>query len=1136
MSKNMKSFSQPKIFLSLFFALLCTLFSQRVHAQVGKVTINRQNVAVKTVLNDIESQTHYLFIYGQEVNVSRKVTLKVKKQPLNKVLSLLFDGQQVKYTTKGEHIILSVIDTKSPSAINKNQHTTTPGNTVKASGVVVDTEGEPIIGATIKRPGSNTGTVTDVDGHFSIEVPKGSVLQVSYIGYEDSQFKASTNMNIKLKSNVEDLNEVVVIGYGAVKKVNLGGAVSTADEKVFNSRSVTDATSALQGEVPGLTIIRNSGDLEDQNTLRIRDISSINGGSPLVLIDGAVGDLNQINPADIENISVLKDGTAAIYGARAADGVILVTTKSGHKNQPVMVSFDANAALKTPALLRRPASLYEHAAMCLEITDGSFPIEYSKDDLELIKQGSDRVDLHAPFGRWGTAYAKFYKNQDWNDIVIGNGYQENYNVNISGGGDRYNFMVSMGYQRQKGIVKFGKDTDNKYYVRAKATADLLRNLKYDINISYEADDHDYSSGINEGQTIWELIYKTRSWAPLRNPAGNFYVFEGFDNPAQVLEEGGINNKTSGNFTFNNQLTWKPFDGLSVIGQAVLRKYDYDKSVKNKYIHEYNWENDLNYREARKPNSARREYSKSVYRNFTLYGEYKHTFAKIHDISLMLGTSHESESYDAFSAQRINFDPQTNMSLSLGSSENQTANESGYDWTINSFFGRLNYTLANRYIVEGTLRTDGSSRFASGHRWGWFPGVNAAWRIAEESFMKHQNILDDLKLRVSYGEMGNQSGIGYYDYVPLIIYSSSYYPFGDGKKGTIANASTLTSTERTWETIRTTNTGVDFALLRNRLYGSFDYYWKKNTNMLIPVTYPSLLGADAPSTNSGELKVNGWEVNLGWRDHIHDFTYDINVNLSDSKNKVMNRIGSNLISLGLNSAPTGYPINSFFGYEFDGIIQTEEQLEAYKARFSNGGIPGDLTVGDAMYKDLDGDGKLTVLGDGTKGSGDVKYLGDQNPRYNFGVNIKMGWKGFDFSVFLQGVGRRTMFLQGEADKPMSQPWYQSASYWYGKTWTSERTDAKYPAVTLKEKRYYNYYYSTNTKFSVAYARMKNLQFGYTFPKSLLSKCGIQRLRVYFSGENLAEIHNTPGGWDPEENGSYWNYPFTRNYSIGLNLTF
>ena len=287
--------------------------------------------------------------------------------------------------------------------------------------------------------------------------------------------------------------------------------------------------------------------------------------------------------------------------------------------------------------------------------------------------------------------------------------------------------------------------------------------------------------------------------------------------------------------------------------------------------------------------------------------------------------------------------------------------------------------------------------------GMVSGVSAAWRIAEESFMKHQNILDDLKLRVSYGEMGNQSGIGYYDYVPLIIYSSSYYPFGDGKKGTIANASTLTSTERTWETIRTTNIGVDFALLRNRLYGSFDYYWKKNTNMLIPVTYPSLLGADAPSTNSGELKVNGWEVNLGWRDHIHDFTYDINVNLSDSKNKVMNRIGSNLISLGLNSAPTGYPINSFFGYEFDGIIQTEEQLEAYKARFSNGGIPGDLTVGDAMYKDLDGDGKLTVLGDGTKGSGDVKYLGDQNPRYNFGVNIKMGWKGFDFSVFYKVLG-------------------------------------------------------------------------------------------------------------------------------------
>ena len=308
-------------------------------------------------------------------------------------------------------------------------------------------------------------------------------------------------------------------------------------------------------------------------------------------------------------------------------------------------------------------------------------------------------------------------------------------------------------------------------------------------------------------------------------------------------------------------------------------------------------------------------------------------------------------------------------------------------------------------------------------------------------------------------------------------------------------------------------------------------------MLIPKTYPSMLGADAPSTNSGHLSIHGWEISLGWRDQIKDFSYSVRFNISDAKNKVVDRVGSNLIKLGNNETPTGYPLNSYFGYEFDGIIQNEQELEAYKSRFSEGGITGDLSVGDAMYKDLDGDGKLSVLGDGKEGSGDVKYLGDKNPRYNFGFNLSMAWKGFDLSAFIQGVGRRTMFLEGESRCPMPEAWYQSAEYWYGKTWTPERTDAQYPAITLKDKRNYNYYVSTNTKFNVAYARLKNLQFGYTIPQTLTSKAGLQKVRVYFSGEDLFEVHNTPNGWDPEENsGSITSYPFTRNYSFGINVVF
>lgn len=1110
--------------------LIAFMISSAVFASNQTVVLQSNRCSIQQLVDAIEEQTGMSVDFNQKtLDPEKSVTLKSKKSDLKDLLDELSEKESVECRMSGRHIIITKKESSHSKAVQQQE-------VIRGSVIDAATQ-EPIIGATIAAKEGSARAVSDINGNFSISVAAGTPLEITYIGYKKQEVKASQGVRILLQEDATVLNDVVVVGYGTKRRVNVSGAISTADDQVFSSRSVTDATTALQGEIPGLTVIRNGGNVDDGTTLRVRDISSVNGGSPLVIIDGAVGDLSLINPADIKDISVLKDGTAAIYGARASDGVILITTKGGSMNQPIRVDFDANIALKTPALVKEAASLYEDAVMMLEVTDGSITPCYSEDDLELIKQGSDRVDLNSQdFGRWN-GYPKFYKDQDWNDMIIGNGFQTNYNVKVSGGGNRFNFMVSLGFQREKGLPKYGKDFENRYFVRTKASALLLKNLKYDANISYEAIDRDYSTGLdtNEGQNIWELIWKEHRWTPLRNPAGNFYTFEGFDNPAQVLEEGGFSNKTSGNYTFNNQLTWTPIKGLDIIGMVVVRKYDYDKDVKSKIIYSYNWEN-VNHRTARTPNYAYRQYYKTLYHNYTLYANYKHTFAKKHSIDAMIGASHESEDNDSFYAKRINFTQQENMSLNLGSTDNQDNSSSGYAWTINSVFGRLNYSFENRYIIEGTLRTDGSSRFAEGHRWGWFPGVNGAWRITEEPFMRNQKLFTDLKIRASYGEMGNQSGIGYYDYIPLISYTTNYYPFGDGVKGQMANCSTIVSEDRTWETIKTTNIGLDFSMLNDRLYGSFDYFWKHNDNMLIPITYPSLLGATAPATNSGKLRVHGWDVTLGWRDKVGEFHYDISVNVSDSKNKVVSRIGSNLITLGLNSTPTGYPINSYFGYVFDGLIQTEEQLEEYKQRFSNGGIPDNLTLGDAMYKDLDGDGVLSVLGDGKEGSGDVKYLGDRNPRYNFGINFRGSWRGIDCTIFFQGVGKRTMFLEGDAAMPGAQPWYASDSYWYGKTWTADRTDAKYPAITYSDKKNYNYSYSDNTAFKVGYIRLKNLQVGYTFPKELISKLKIQKLRVYFSGEDLWEYTDGPDNWDPEENGYYNSYPFTRNFTIGVNLSF
>lgn len=1117
---NINLFRKMKLIILLTAISLLQLSATSSYAQSTKLSMSLTNVTLEEVIATIEEQTEFVFFYNNaEIDLSRKVSFIANKNNIKEVLDDVFGVNN--YRLENKKVVL--LNNKSNATQQEK----------KITGTITDEKGETIIGANVVVKGTTNGTVTDFDGNFSLLANAGSTLQISYIGYymKEITVGSSSTYQIKLKENTQILDEVVVVGYGTVKRANLGGAVSTTDAKTFEARPVSNAATALQGKMAGLTVIRTGGEAP---TIRIRDVSSINGGSPLVLIDGAEGDLNTINPADIDNVSVLKDGTAAIYGARAADGVVLITTKKGKKNQKLSVGFNANYSIKKPALLKRAANLYEHAAMALEITDGSFPIEYTADELELIRQNSDQVLPAADWGRW-SGYPKFYKNQDYNDMLIGNGNIQNYNVNLSGGGEKYTFLISLGHQREDGLLKFGKDLEKRYYVRAKSSIELHKNLTYDLNLSYEASDRGYSSAISEGQNIWELIYKSRSWAPLRNPAGNFYTFEGFDNPAQVLEEGGMSNKTTGNFTINNQLRLKIIDGLEITGQAVIRKTDYDKSVINKMIYSRNWD-DVNHRIARQPNSAERQYNKKLYKNFTLYAEYKKAFNELHDLNVMVGAANESSNDDSFSAKRINFDQQESMSLQLGSSENQNAWSVGSAWTINSFFSRVNYTFANKYIVEGTIRADGSSRFDPDHRWGYFPGVNAAWRLGEEDFIKRLAIFDDLKIRGSFGQMGNQSGIGLYDYIQLITLSSDYYPFGDGQKGQLASAGNIISTSRTWETISTTNVGFDFGILENRLYGSFDYFWKDNKNMLIPKTYPTMLGAKAPSTNSGHLNIKGWEVAVGWRDRISEFSYSARFNLSDARNKVMERVGSNLTKLGLNETPTDYPLNSFFGYEFDGIIQNEQDLEDYKARFPNGGIPGDLTVGDAKYKDLDNDGKLTVLGNGEKGEGDVVYLGDKNPRFNFGLNLSAEYKGFDLSVFIQGVGRRTMFLKDEADKPFSQPWFQSAEYWYGKTWTPERTDAKYPAITLKGKRDYNYYASSNTKHNVGYARMKNLQLGYTIPSSVTAKVGLEKLRVYFSGEDLFEIHNSPGGWDPEEDGSYTSYPFSRNFSLGVNIAF
>ena len=439
------------------------------------------------------------------------------------------------------------------------------------------------------------------------------------------------------------------------------------------------------------------------------------------------------------------------------------------------------------------------------------------------------------------------------------------------------------------------------------------------------------------------------------------------------------------------------------------------------------------------------------------------------------------------------------------------------------------------MLDATLRYDGSSRFEPDKRWGFFPGVSLAWRVSEEPFARrHLAVFDNLKLRASYGETGNQAGIGLYDYLQLITIGRGYpYPFGPGGQDQSAFLSGMVSKDRTWETIATSNVGVDATLLSSKLDFTFDYFIKNNGNMLIPVTYPSVLGAVPPYSNAGQLKTWGFEASLGWKGQVRGIQLSARASVSDARNKVVNYGGQDTYGLGLNYIRQGYPVNTYFGYVFDGLLRTQAEVDAYKLL---PGVPNNIAIGDARYKDVNGDGKISLYGDTPGQDGDVVNLGNTAPRYTYGMNLNAAWKRLDLSIFLQGVGKRTLFRDGDYRMPWSDWWRQPPLFYYGQTWNEDRPNAPYPRLTHGDIRFWNYQPSSLQSINAAYLRLKNLQIGFSLPERLIARARMTRARVYFSGFDLWEKHSVKGGWDPESASHGFNYPFQRLYSFGMDITF
>ena len=1135
---------KKKQFFSNVMKLFCFILMNVVlHAnatpesRILNLDVHLENVTVKVVLKIIEAESEYRFFYSDDLSfINEKISLNLKNMPVEEILDNIFDKSDLTYRIFSNNLIV-----------------VTPAGelmqSITITGKVTDEEGIPLAGVTIFVKNTQNGAMTDPDGIFTISVAnEQAVLTFSYIGFvtQEVPVRNQTTINISLIEDTKLLDEVVVVGYGTRVRGQLTGSIVKTDSKAFETRPIVGAVNALQGAMPGVTVIRGTTRPGyDQNEFLIRGFSSLNGADPLILIDGVAGDLNLMNPADIEDVTVLKDASASIYGARASGGVIIVTTKRGKAGKPKL-SYSTNFGVKIPHFLKDMATTSQMIDMYQEAKTNMGRILASQEVVDKIKAGNTPPDPNGGWLEGYTAYPGFYGYYDWNDMVIGNGTQQNHNVSISGGSDNSTYLFSTGYNRDEGFFKFGDPSvANRYNL---SLNNNFRNIFNRLNIESRVQfDSRRTSEPTGTSTTLEHLAKLWRFLPPYNDEGNYYMWEGFQNPINILENGGNRYIRRDQITLNFKGELNLIEGLKLTGQYAMRMSQGDTKVENRTYYHYDWNNRL-HRTDVYPNSVSYSPSYTRFSSYTAYLDYNKSFGK-HNLNFMVGSQHEEQYNESKSLSGSNLDSNDLFTLNLSDKTDiryLSATSTESDWALTSFFGRIGYNYNSRYMVDFTLRADGSSRFAPSKRWSaLFPAVSAGWNVGNEEFISSLNFFDQLKLRLSWGQSGNQTGIGNYDFIPLISRSTNGYPFGIPGVASTTATSQIASQSRTWETVTVLNAGLDFSVLRSRLSGSFEVYKKINSDMLVTQDLPALLGGSAPSQNLGELETKGFDLSIGWRDRINDFSYGITFILSDSDNKLISLKGSNRKAEGLVTASEGYPMNSYYGYISEGIIKTEEQLEEYKKL--GGTVPAGLSVGDMMYRDVDGDGQITAFGaDGE--SGDLVYIGNRMPRYTYSSNINLSYKNIDFTLFLQGVGKRNVVRTGDFQSPFRYYWFQPLAYYYEKTWTVDRPNAEIPRI-IEGSRGMDAVYNWNYRYSDAphrlidasYLRIKVITLAYRVPQSVCNNLKIQSIRVYASGEDLFTFaKGTWGGtFDPEEgwqNTDAFTFPFNKTISFGIDVKF
>ena len=1024
---------------------------------------------------------------------------------------------------------------------------TRPVGLIKGS--VTSDSGEPLTGVTVKVSGGGNGTVTDIDGNFSVNAAPGSLLTFSYTGFKPQTVKAQEGMQVVLQSNVNDLNEVVVVGYGTQKKANLTGAVASVNGSVLENRPISNIGQGLQGVVPNLNVSMGHGGAPGAGaSFNVRGTTSLNGGEPLVLVDNVQMDANLVNPDDIESISVLKDAaSAAIYGARAAYGVILITTKKGKLNSRPTVQFSASGYWQSPAVEMHNVNSLDYLKMidiAYQNSGGSGhyfnPLVYEYTE----KYVNGTYDQPVFFDKSYSSFKYGYNgNTDWWNELYKTSFSQIYNASISGGSQKTRYYVSLGSNNQGGILKATDEKYNKYNANINVTSELTPWMEVSAKIAHTYTTEMHPTGgttamnntAYSGLSAYSGMMKSdlSPLMPVKHPDGHYAGQGNFTNPVAIQAQGGNARYRQNDLWMTAGVKLTPIKGLIVNADYTWNYYGWASTQHVRNFYDYTAvPGTENYYPWTNPSSVTRSNSDDYYSSFNAFAEYNLSLGNNdHNMKFMVGYNQEKKRTQYYYAGRKDLIDPENPAINQAIGDMAIDGNMG-QWAVNGTFARFNYDYKGRYLLELNGRYDGSSKFKKGHRYQFFPSISAAWRLSEEKFFEGvKSWWDNMKVRVSYGSLGNQAVNGNFPYLATYGINTKYGALLGGGRPVAVYAPGLVSSSFTWETVNQIDFGFDAAFLRNRLSASFDWYRRNTKDMLTDgEVLPAVLGASVPRQNAANLKTVGWELSLEWNDRLaNGLSYHVKGVLSDYQStitKFNNPTG--LIS----QYYVGRKMNEIWGYVSNGLFQTEQEANAHANQSYLYG--GKWTAGDVRFEDLDGNNKIDI-GDNTLANpGDRKIIGNSTPRFAFGITAGLEYKGIDFEMFWQGIGKRDWF-----------PGNGSAAYW-GFTnewqtplttsldyWTPENTNAFFPRLGWANGGNRN----TSTRYlqNASYCRLKNVTLGYTLPRNILDKIGVSRLRVYVTGENLLTFTSLIKAFDPETLNNM-TYPINKKIAVGLNLTF